>query len=169
MNPILKALVVAALVAAPTLAFAADEPSGCAAFKWPLDHERAALLATKATVANGGALSYDAAVTLKLAPLAEAGLPQPPERGSKAEHSFAGHFTLPAPAKPGLYRITLASEGWVDVLDNGAFLHPKGFSGAVGCEGARKSVRFDLPGRPLGLQLSGVKDPDAAVIVTRGE
>ena len=160
---------VALIVSLPGLA-AAEEPKGCGAFKWPIEHERAALAAaSKPAVANGGALEYDVAANLRLAPLAEAGLPQAPERAAKSPQSFAGHFTLAAPATPGTFLITLASEGWIDVIDNGAFLHPKGFSGAVGCEGARKSVRFDLPGRPLGLQLSGVKDPDAAVIVTRGE
>ncbi|MGA7199870.1 MAG: hypothetical protein WBY97_22650, partial [Roseiarcus sp.] len=56
----------AALAIAPGLA-AADEPSGCDAFKWPLDHERAALASPgKPAVANGGALTADAAATLKL-------------------------------------------------------------------------------------------------------
>jgi hypothetical protein len=160
----------AALVAAlPGLA-TADEPSGCGAFKWPIERERAALAAAgKPAIANGGALAYDQAVTLKLAPLAEAGLPRPPERATKSAQSFAGHFTLGAPAKPGAYLITLASEGWIDVVDNGAFLHPEGFSGAVACDGARKSVRFDLPARPLDIQLSGIKDAEIAIIVSPAE
>ena len=62
--------------------------------------------------------------------------------------------------------MTLASAAWIDVVDDGAFLHPKAFSGAVGCEGARKSVKFELPGRPLDVQLSGVADPEIAVILT---
>jgi hypothetical protein len=147
----------------------ADEPSGCAAFKWPLDHERAALLATKSPVQNGGALSYDAAVTLNLVPLADAAMPHPPERAPKSADSFAGHFTLPAPAKPGVYKVTMASEGWIDILDSGQFLHPKSFSGAVNCEGARKSVKFELPSRALDVQLSGVKEPAIAVIVSPAE
>jgi hypothetical protein len=70
---------------------------------------------------------------------------------------------------PGAYLITLASEGWIDVVDNGAFLHPEGFSGAVACDGARKSVRFDLPARPLDIQLSGIKDAEIAIIVSPAE
>jgi len=160
----------AALIAAlPGLA-AADEPSGCGAFKWPIERERAALAAAdKPAIMNGGSLAYDQPATLKLAPLAEAGLPRAPERPPKSAQSFAGHFTLAAPAKPGTFLITLAAEGWVDVVDNGVFLHPSGFSGAVGCEGARKSVRFDLPARPLDVQLSGVRDAEIAVIVSPGE
>lgn len=168
MNSFVFALAAIVAAVAPSLV-AAEEASGCAAFKWPLDHERAALLATRPAVANGEALPYDAAVTLKLSPLAEAGLPQPPERASKFEPSNAGHFSLAAPPKAGVYKITIGSEAWVDVVDQGAFLHPKGFSGAKDCEGARKSVKFDLPARPLLLQVSGVHGAELNAIVTPAE
>jgi len=166
----LRWLAAAALIAALPGFAAAEEPSGCGAFKWPLDRERAALAgAGKPVIANGGVLAYDVAATLKLAPLAGAGLPHAPERAPKSAQSFAGHFPLPAPAKPGIYKMTIASEGWIDVVDAGQFLHPRGFSGAVGCEGARKSVKFDLPARPVDIQLSGVKAGEIAVIVSPGE
>ena len=163
-------LALAALIATLPGVAAAEGPSGCGAFKWPIERERAALEgAGKPAIANGGALAYDVASTLRLAPLAEAGLPHAPERAPKYAQSFAGHFTLAIPAKPGVYRVTIASDGWVDVVDNGAFLHPKGISGAVGCAGARKSVKFDLPARPLDLQLSGVRNPEVAVMVSSGD
>jgi hypothetical protein len=159
----------AALLATPGVS-AAEELTGCSAFRWPVERERAALAnTTKPVVLNGGALRNDSALTLQLAPYAEASLPHAPERAPRVTPSFAGHFTLSAPTKPGVYKVTLASKGWVDVIDNGAFLHPKGFSGAVGCEGARKSVTFALPGRPVDVQLSNVKDADIAVIVTSAE
>ncbi len=160
-----RLVVAAALIGAPALA-AAEEPTGCAAFRWPIEAARSALVApAKPTVANGGALQYGAAQTLKLAAFADAGLPQPPERSPKVSPSFAGHFTLAAPAKPGRYRVTIASNGWVDVIDGGAFLHPKQFSGVLGCEGARKSVEFELSGRPLEVQLSNVADAQIGLIV----
>jgi hypothetical protein len=159
-------LVAIALVAAPGLA-QGQEGSGCTGFKWPLGHERAALVRTdKASLPNGGALAYDSAMTLELRPLAAAGLPKAPERAPKSPSAFAGHFTLSAPAKAGVYRVTISSEGWVDVLDGGAYLHPIGFSGSTGCEGVRKSVKFDLPGRPLALQFSGVPKDQISVIVS---
>jgi hypothetical protein len=146
---------------------AADEPSGCAAFKWPLDHERVALVVSaKPTVANGGTLAYEAATTLKLAPLAEASLPRSPERAPRAADSFAGHFTLPPPAKPGVYKVTMTTEGWVDVLDKGQFVRSKGFTGAVGCDGVRKSVKFELPARSVDLQVSGVRNSEISLIVS---
>ena len=159
----------AALVIAPALA-AADEPVGCAAFRWPIERERAALAeATKPVVGGGGALRYDTGLMLLLAPFTETSLPHAPERPPRVTPSFAGHFTLPAPPKPGLYPLTIDSEAWIDVIDNGAFLHPKAFSGALGCDGARKSVKFDLPGRPVDVQLSNVRDSHIAVIVSAAE
>jgi len=164
-----RRLVGLALAFAPGIA-AAEEPSGCAAFKWPLEHERAALLASqKAPVANGRALSYDVASVLKLALFADAGLPQPPERAPKYTPSYAGHFTLAKPAKPGVYKITVAAPAWIDVLDNGEFLRPRGISGVTGCEGARKSVKFDLPARALDVQVSGVRDSEISLIVSPAE
>jgi hypothetical protein len=159
-------LAAVALIAAPGLA-QAQEGSGCGGFRWPLDHERAALVQTgKPLLPNGGALAYDTATMLQLQPLAAAGLPKTPERAPKSASAFAGHFVLAAPAKPGVYRVTISSEGWIDVLDGGAYLHPTAFTGATACDGARKSVKFDLPSRPLALQLSGVPRDQISVIVS---
>jgi hypothetical protein len=154
------------LITTPGLA-QAQEGSGCGAFKWPLDRERAALVKPdRPSLPNGGSLPYDVAMTLELKPLSAAGLPKAPERAPKSPSAFAGHFALAAPAKAGAYRVTISSEGWVDVLDGGAYLHPIGFTGAKDCEGARKSVRFDLPARPLALQFSGVPGDQISVIVS---
>ena len=159
-------LIAVALIAAPGLA-QGQEGSGCGGFRWPLDRERAALVrADKPLLPNGGALGYDVATTLRLQPLSGAGLPKAPERAPKSPSAFAGHFTLAAPAKAGKYRVTISSEGWVDVLDGGAYLHPSAFTGAKDCEGARKSVKFDLPDRPLALQFSGVPKDQISVIVS---
>jgi hypothetical protein len=155
-----------ALVAAPGLAHA-QEGSGCDGFKWPLDAERAALVRPdKPSLANGGTLAYGVATTLELQPLASAGLPKAPERAPKSPQAFAGHFAVPPPAKPGVYKVTISSPAWIDVLDGGNYLHPKAFTGATACEGARKSVKFDLPSRPLALQFSGVEDNRISVIVS---
>jgi hypothetical protein len=48
-------------------------------------------------------------------------------------------------------------------------LHPIAFTGARDCEGARKSVKFDLPSRPLTVQLSGVPDSNINLIVSSDE
>jgi hypothetical protein len=161
-----RRLLAVALIAAPGLA-QAQEGSGCGGFRWPLDRERAALVrADKPSLPNGGALAYDVATTLALQPLSAAGLPKAPERAPKSPSAFAGHFVLAAPAKPGTYRVTISSDGWIDVLDGGAYLHPTAFTGATACDGARKSVKFDLPPRPLALQFSGVPRDQISVIVS---
>jgi hypothetical protein len=155
-----------ALAAAPGLA-QAQEGSGCGGFRWPLEPERAALIRSdKPSLANGGALAFNIATTLELQPLASAGLPKAPERALKSPQAFAGHFVLAAPAKPGVYKITISSPGWIDVIDREDYLHPKAFTGAVGCEGARKSVKFDLPSRALAVQFSGVEGDRISVIVS---
>ena len=161
-------LLAIAATAAPGLARAQEqEGSGCSGFKWPLDLERAALgRSDKPSLANGGALALNVATTLELQPLASAELPEAPERAPKSARLFAGHFTLAAPAKPGVYKITISAPAWIDVLDGGNYLHPTAFTGATGCEGARKSVKFDLPSRPLALQFSGVEGDLIAVIVS---
>lgn len=158
-----------ALLAAP-IAAEADEPTGCGAFRWPIESERAALSAAARPVLGiGGDLLYGAAQTLKLAPFEDANLALPPERAPKSKPSYAGHYVLPAPAKPGVYKLTLTADGWIDVIDNGAFLRPSAFSGALGCDGARKSVKFDLPPRTVEIQISNVKDADIGMIVTPSE
>ncbi len=159
-------LAAVALVAAPGLA-QAQEGTGCNGFKWPIEADRTALVrADKASLPNGGALAYNVGTTLQLEPLSAAGLPKAPERAPKFPSDFAGHFGLAAPTKPGVYRLTMSSGAWVDVLDGGSFLHPIGFSGAKDCDGARKSVKFDLPSRPLALQFSGVPRDQISVIVS---
>jgi hypothetical protein len=159
-------LLAVAVAAGPRLA-QAQEGSGCDGFRWPLDAERGALVrADKPSLANGGALAYTTATTLELQPLASAGLPKAPERAPKSPQAFAGHFVLAAPSKPGVYKVTISSEGWIDVLDGANYLRPTAFTGATACEGARKSVKFDLPSRPLALQFSGVKDDRISVIVS---
>ena len=163
-------LAAAALTVSACGEAAADEPSGCGAFRWPLDRERAALVRPdRPALANGGGLAYDVATTLKLAPFGEAGLPKAPERAPKSQQSYAGHFRLAAPAAAGRYKVTVTSESWIDVLDGDSYLRPAAFTGAMNCEGARKSVKFDLPARPLTIQFSGVWDSEISVIVSSGE
>jgi hypothetical protein len=160
-------LAVGLLAIASATVAQAQEGSGCGGFKWPLDLERAALARPdRPSLANGGALPLSVATTLELRPLASAGLPKPPERAPKSAQAFAGHFALAAPAKSGVYKVTISSPGWIDVIDGESYLHPKAFTGATGCEGARKSVKFDLPSRPLALQFSGVESDRISVIVS---
>jgi len=66
----------------------------------------------------------------------------------------------------GLYTVTISDYAWIDAIQNDAYLKPKGFSGVTGCEGARKSVRFDVLAGPVTIQLSGVAKDTINVALT---
>jgi hypothetical protein len=162
----LLAALVTAAISGPCLA---QEPVGCDKFKWPLDKERATLTGTDLPkLASGASITWPMpwATILTLVPFADAKLPTPPENAPKSPSSFAGFVEAHAPAKAGTYKITLSSEGWIDVIQNGHVVKPSAFSGANGCEGVRKSVKFDLAARPLTIELSGVPDNAIGIVVS---
>jgi hypothetical protein len=152
---IVLAIVLGVVFATPTLA---QEPVGCDKFKWPLDKERATLNGTDLPkIVSGDRVPWSIpfASTVALVPSPDAKLPMPPERAPKSPDSFGGFIQIPAPTS-GTYKITLSSEGWIDVVQNGQFVKSAGFTGAMGCDGVRKSVKFDLAAQPFTVQLSGV-------------
>ncbi len=165
MRPLARVLLIAAL-SSPALA-QAGEPSGCDKFKWPIAHEQAALSAAPiARLESGAALAFDAAASVHLAPQGEAKLAMAPERAPKASPSFAGAIKLDAPGAAGTYKVSLSSTGWIDVIQDGRFVKPVGFSDAPDCPGLRKSVKFPIAAKPLTIQISDVKAPDISLIVS---
>ena len=155
---------IALLVAAPAFA---QEPVGCDKFKWPIARERA-LLAVPSQMSSGGAMPQPlaAAVTLALVPSAEAKLPVPPSRAPKSADSYAGFVTAAAIAKSGTYRVTLSAPAWIDVVQNGRALKSTAFSGASGCAGITKSVKFELSVAPFAVELSGTTAHALTFVVT---
>jgi hypothetical protein len=159
-------ILVACAIAGPALA---QEPVGCDKFKWPLDKERATLNGTdlpKVTSGDRIAWPVPFATSVSLVPFADAKLPMAPERAPKSPTSFAGFLQVPALAKAGTYKITLSSEGWIDVVQDGHLVKGGPFSGATGCEGVRKSVKFDLAAEPFAVQLSGVPADSIRIAIT---
>jgi hypothetical protein len=157
------------LLGAP--AYAADEPSGCDKFKWNIEHERAALTAPdRIKLASGGELNAlpSTGVTLALVPPGEAKLPSPPERAPK-EGTFAGFASFKSAPKAGIYTISLSAGGWVDVVQDGHFLKPKGFSGATDCDGIRKTMKYELSASPFVLQVSGTKEDSVSIAILPSE
>jgi hypothetical protein len=153
------------VVAAPVRA--AEEPSGCDKFKWPIERERAALTApdrAKLTSGNELAAIPASGITLTLVPPGEAKLPMAPERAPK-EGTFAGFASFKAAPKAGIYTISLSAGAWVDVVQDGHFLKPKGFSGATDCEGIRKTMKYELAASPLILQVSGAKEDSISIAI----
>ncbi|MET3912196.1 hypothetical protein ABID59_006566 [Bradyrhizobium sp. S3.3.6] len=156
----------AVLSLSATSALAAEEPSGCDKFKWPIERDRAALTAPdRARLASGSeqAAVPSSAITLGLVAPQEAKLPSPPERAPK-DGTFAG-FTGIKAAKAGLYTISLSSGAWVDVVQDGHFLKPIAFSGATDCDGIRKTMKYELSDKPFVLQISGAKDNSLSISI----
>ena len=156
-------------LAAPALA--AEEPSGCDKFKWPIDRERAALTAPDRTkLASGSELAAipSSGVTLKLVSPGDARLPKPPERAPKAG-TFAGFASFKDRPKAGIYTISLSAGAWVDVIQDGHFLKPKAFSGATDCEGIRKTMKYEFAASPFILQVSGATDTQISVAILPSE
>ncbi|MGX9429043.1 MULTISPECIES: hypothetical protein [Bradyrhizobium] len=164
-------VLVALLLLGSAPALAAEEPSGCDKFKWPIDRERAALTApdrAKLTSGNEFAALPASGFTLTLVAPADAKLPTPPERAPK-DGTFAGFTSFKTTPKAGLYTISLSSGAWLDVVQDGHFLKPKAFSGATDCDGIRKTVKFELSASPFVLQISGVKENSISVAILPAE
>ena len=162
-----KTFVAALLLLGAAPAWAAEEPSGCDKFKWPIERERAALTAPdRAKLSSGNELAAmpSSGITLALVPPADAKLPNPPERAPK-EGTFAGFASVRTAPKAGLYTVSLSAGGWVDVVQDGHFLKPKGFSGATDCVGIRKTMKYELSASPFVLQVSGTRENAVSIAI----
>ncbi|HEY0145895.1 MAG: hypothetical protein WDN29_04840 [Methylovirgula sp.] len=155
----------AALVALASLPAWAAEPQGCGHFKWPLDHEKT-LLATPVAITSGDAGKLATGENLTLVPQANAKLPQEPSRPPKFPDSYAGFVTLLAPASAGTYKVTVAHGAWIDVVQDGHVLKATDHTGAVGCDGLTKSVKFDLAATPFTVEISSSTEPSVTLVVT---
>ena len=120
------------------------------------------------TVATGDAVdpAVNLAVKIKLAPLADAKLPQTPERTSKSPTAYAGYVRMAALQQAGTYKVTLSAPAWVDVVQDNRTLKSGAFSGVQGCAGIRKSVKFDLAAAPLMVQVNGVPADTIVLVLT---
>jgi hypothetical protein len=164
-------LIVALVLLGVAPAWAADEPSGCDKFKWPIERERAALTAPdRAKLASGSELNAlpSSGITLALRAPTEANLPSPPERAPK-EGTFAGFASFKTAPKAGLYTVSLSKGGWVDLVQDGHFLKPKAFSGATDCDGIRKTVKYEISASPFVLQVSGLKEDSVSIAILPSE
>jgi len=150
------------LAATPALA---AEPVGCGHFKWSLDHEKE-LLAKPAAIASGGAATLGAGENLTLAAQNAAKLPQSPSRPAKFPNSYAGFVTLAAPASAGTYRVTITHAAWIDVVQDGHVLKTTDHTGAIGCAGLAKSVKFNLAATPFTVEISSSTAPAVTFVVT---
>jgi len=134
----------------------AEAQSPCDQFQWPVRREMDWLSSAKlAAVASGAELTGDGAFSLALQPMASIKYVVAPERQPKSSDTFGGFVTILAPSRGGTYQITLSDEAWIDVVQDGRRLASSAFSGKAGCDGVRKSVRFEIATGPLIIQISG--------------
>jgi hypothetical protein len=162
MRSIALLALVLSLGAAPALA---ADPA-CSKLAWPLDKERALLNGATRGIASGSALAHflNEAITLGLKPAPAAGLPTAP--GKPADPAkFSGYLTLPSEAA-GDFVVSLASEGWIDLVQAGTSLNSTAHTGDDNCPGLRKAVRFTLSGAPLVLQIENAPADHIVLAIT---
>jgi hypothetical protein len=168
----ISALRLLAAIAALTLSADARAQDACQAFAWPVKREIAAFTSGKlpAITPNGAerALPEDG-MALKLAPQASVRFAMQPERQPKNASAFAAAVPYLAPIKAGLYQVTLSGEAWVDVVQNGARVPPKAFSGTKSCAAVRKTVRFELAAAPFTVQVSDASADTLMVAILPAE
>ncbi len=151
--PIAIALMVTALAAPAAMA---QDASGCAKFKWPIDRERSAFgTPGLQTVEAGKPLPgiMDPAI-VKLKPVADAGFERPPGHKPK-DGTFGIVVKTPPLAVAGTYQVTLSDDAWIDVIQDGREVRSTAFSAARDCPNVRKSVRFPLAAGQAVVQISG--------------
>lgn len=161
----------AAIVGVP--AVSADEAEGCSHFSWDVSHELAVMKQTAKPVAAAtedgkmiALLQVDKLYDLKLAP--QSGVkylvgPAKPTLNDSTQGGLA-RFRV---SKDGLYRVSITSGHWIDVVDGEQLIKSKDFLGSHGCARPHKIVEFVLPAnRDLVLQLSGAVDSPVTLAIT---
>jgi hypothetical protein len=149
---------------------AQDRPA-CEQFEWSIKREQALFGASANSPPASGSKLYSigGGSTLELQPHASVSFTLPPERQPKSADSFSGVISFANVPKAGLYQITLSTEAWIDVIQNGQTLKSTAFSGKRGCADVRKSVRFELRPGALTIQLSGASERTVKLAVLPAE
>lgn len=141
---------------------AADETDPCATFKWDVSHERAVMKQTPRPLdaaaeasASAPELAVNTLYEVKLTAQGDVLFLAIPGKTTPNDGAFAGLVRFRVP-KSGLYRISVSTPHWIDVVNAGELIKSRDFQGQRGCERPHKIVEFELPAdRDLSLQLSG--------------
>lgn len=157
----------AAVLAALLLAGSANaaETGGCAKFKWPVEADMR-LLAQADRVASGATVDVSPPKAYRIA-MVEADKADFAVAPEKPFAPGAPAGTLKFAARAGLYQFTTTDRLWIDIVQDGKTLPGAGFSGVLDCDGARKSVRFELSDGPALIQFSGSPARTTAIAITR--
>lgn len=151
----------------------ADETISCAHFSWDVSHELAVLrqapeelTAAVKAADSAPSIQTERLYELKLAPQGSVSYAAAPGKPAADDGAHGGlvHFRV---ATAGVYRISLTTRHWIDVVAGGQIIKSRDFQGARGCERPHKIVEFELPAdKQLILQFSGAAAPSLQVSIT---
>ena len=131
----------------------------CASFKWSVAREKQAFTGAQLPILKSGA-QYPgilSGVTVALGPQDKVDYPQPPIHKPNGTPSNGAFIAVAPLAVGGTYQVTLSDEAWVDLVQDGKIIRSSTFSGAQGCPGIRKSVKFKLAQGPLTIEISDAR------------
>jgi len=151
----------------------ADEADGCKKFNWDVSHELTVMKQTPAVVTAGtkpGAqaplVKVDKLYELELAPqtgVTYSAKPMKPTLNDSAQGGLVRFHT----DRAGLYRVSITTGHWLDVVDGDQPIKSKDFSGSRECPRPHKIVEFELPAnKDLVLQFSGSTDLSVIASIT---
>ena len=146
------AALLAAIGSGPTQAAAAEDLSpSCRSPGWEMGGEISAFKSTAENVVSGAAvgalppLESGVLYVLKLRRQTEVNYLQVSNKKSLVQSPLGG-MTSFAVDKPGVYRITVDSPLWIDVVGPAGTIAPSAFMGWHNCRLFRKSVEYALQG-----------------------
>ena len=149
-------LVIAGVLALPGNGRAEEKPA-CEQFTWSLADEKNWFADPNILVRTSGDSTEsvaDGAFSIALKPESEITFVLPPEGKPKEGATNGAIVTFANVPAAGRYQVTLSGESWIDLIQDGKYVPSVEHTGVKGCEGLRKSVRFDLAQGGLTLQLS---------------
>jgi hypothetical protein len=150
----------ALLIAYAGVAAGQDLNAGCQASGWNMRAEVVAFKTTAENIAAGATLAtmppleIGVLYVIKLQPQLDVQFLQSSPKKSLVQNPLGGLATFAA-AQDGVYRITVDSPLWIDMIGAEGTLTPSAFTGWHDCRLFRKSVEYALrAGQPMTLQLS---------------
>ncbi len=142
-------------------AVAAEPATTCQASGWDMKRELKAFARAPQSESAGSSastmplLQLDTLYALRLRAQGEVEFVQPPSRAASGPTPMAGITRFKVPTR-GVYRITLDSPLWIDVVTATGIIAPSAYTGWHECTVFRKSVDYTLEaGQTVALQFSG--------------
>jgi hypothetical protein len=150
----------------------ADDADGCSHFSWDVSHELKVMKQTAAAVTAATKpgqvplIQIDKLYELKLSPQSAVSYSAQPAKPTLNDSAQGGLVRFHVD-KAGLYRVSITSGHWIDVVDGGQLVKSKDFSGSRECARPHKIVEFELPAnKDLVLQFSGSTDSSVVTAIT---